>query len=38
MKPVDLDKLNNTKPGEYTDWKRKIIEITQTQDSNTNIE
>ena len=35
MKPVDLDELDNTKLGGYTDWKRRIIEITQTQDSDT---
>ncbi len=29
MKPVDLNKSDNTKPEKYTDWKRRIIEITQ---------
>jgi len=35
VKPVNLNKSNSTKPGGYTDWKRKIIEATQTQDSDT---
>ena len=35
MKPVNLDKSNNTKPEEYTDWKRRVIEVTQIQDSDT---
>ncbi len=30
MKPVNLDKLDDTKLGGYTDWKRRIIEVTQT--------
>jgi len=35
MKSVNLDESNGIKLREYTDWKRKIIEITQTQDSDT---
>ena len=35
MKLVNLNKSDGTKPGGYVDWKRKIIEVTQTQDSDT---
>jgi len=26
MKPVNLGELDDTKPEEYTDWKRRMIE------------
>ncbi len=29
MKLVNLDKSDDTKLGEYIDWKRRIIEVTQ---------
>ncbi len=35
MKLVDLGESDNTKPEEYTDWKRRIIEATKTQNSDT---
>ncbi len=30
VKPVDFNELDGTKLGGYTDWKRRMIEITQT--------
>jgi len=30
VKSVDLDKSDGTKLGGYTDWKRRVIEVTQT--------
>ena len=37
MKPVDLGELDNTKPRGYTDWKRRMIEVTQTQNFDTGV-
>jgi len=36
MKLINLGESDSTKPGEYIDWKRRIIEITKTQDFDTN--
>jgi len=37
VKPVNLSELDGIKLGGYTDWKRRVIEATQIQDSDTNI-
>ena len=29
MKLVDLGELDGIKPGGYTDWKRRVIEVTK---------
>ncbi len=29
VKLIDLSELDSTKPEKYTDWKRRVIEITQ---------
>ncbi len=36
MKLVDFGELDDIKPERYTDWKRRIIEVTQTQNFDTN--
>ena len=35
VKSVDLGESDGTKSGGYTDWKRRVIEVTQTQDFDT---
>ncbi len=35
VKPVNLNKSDSTKLGGYTDWKRRVIEATQTQNFDT---